>query len=169
MKKISKIMLLTLLVVLITGCQNNQDGFDDSMYKTKGFKEVVCKIDTQTNDNSHVDINYQVFYNQDGYIEVLKSNTTVKSEDQKVLKEYYDAYQKIYKEYESLKYYDNITKQEKDQVESITYINYGKIDMDELMKIEGEEDNVKLTNGRVKLADWKSFAKKFGATCEDNE
>ena len=37
------------------------------------------------------------------------------------------------------------------------------------MEIEGEEDNVKVTNGKIKLTDWKTFAKKFGATCEDNE
>ena len=39
--------------------------------------------------------------------------------------------------------------------------------MDKLMKIEGSEDNVKVTDGKIKLNDWKSFAKKYWTECQN--
>ena len=50
---------------------------------------------------------------------------------------------------------------------SDTIINYAKIDIKKLLEIEGEEDNV-VKDGKVKLADWLSFAEKYGVTCEDD-
>ena len=44
-------------------------------------------------------------------------------------------------------------------------INYGKIDTDKLLAIEGEEDNV-IKDGKVKLDDWLDFAEQFGTKCE---
>lgn len=38
--------------------------------------------------------------------------------------------------------------------------------MDQLLDIEGKEDNVEVTDGKIKLKDWKSFAKKYGTVCD---
>ena len=70
------------------------------------------------------------------------------------------------KQYEGLKYYDNIVTRTDNSIISDTTINYAKIDIDKLLEIEGEEDNV-IENGKVKLSTWLNFAKKFGVTCED--
>ena len=64
-----------------------------------------------------------------------------------------------------LKYYDNTVKRTDNSVTSDTVINYGKIDIDKLLDIEGEEDNV-IKNGKVKLDDWLEFTEKFGMKCE---
>ena len=39
--------------------------------------------------------------------------------------------------------------------------------MKKIRKLEGEEDNVKLTDGKIKIDDWKKFAKKYGTTCNN--
>ena len=36
------------------------------------------------------------------------------------------------------------------------------------MKIEGTEDNVKVVDGKIKLDDWKEFARKYGTECASN-
>ena len=73
----------------------------------------------------------------------------------------------MYSAYDNLEYYDNTVTRDNDSVKSVTYINYGKVDMDKLMDIEGTEDNVEVTDGKIKIEDWKSFAKKYGTVCDD--
>lgn len=164
------VILLLGMVLCLTGCGKSQEGIqstsiDTSKYDTKDFNYITCKRDTSTEDNSKVDIQYEIYYNEKEELEILKSREVVSSSDQKILERYKNAYESIYSVYNGLEYYDHELIEENEKVISITYINYGKVSMDRLMKIEGYEDNVKVTNGKIKLEDWKSFAKKYGTQC----
>ncbi|MCI8347562.1 MAG: DUF1307 domain-containing protein [Bacilli bacterium] len=164
------IILLIGITLFFTGCDKEQGGIqatsiDTSKYDTKEFSYITCKRDTSTEDNSKVDIQYEIYYNEKDDIEVLKSREEVTSSNQKVLEKYKNAYESIYSVYNDLEYYDHEIIEEEGKIISVTYINYGKVSMDRLMEIEGYEDNVKVTNGKIKLEDWKSFAKKYGTQC----
>lgn len=163
-------ILLMGIALFFTGCDKEQGGIqatsiDTSKYDTKKFSYITCKRDTSTEDNSKVDIQYEIYYNEKDDVEVLKSREEVTSSNQKVLEKYKNAYENIYSVYNDLEYYDHEIIEEEGKIISVTYINYGKVSMDRLMEIEGYEDNVKVTNGKIKLEDWKSFAKKYGTQC----
>ncbi len=166
------LLIIPILIILITGCGAENQGeiksnsIDEKKYDTSNFSYVSCKRDTETEDDTKVDIKYDVYYNKSKYLQVLKSYEKVSSTDKTVLKEYKDAYEEVYSVYDNLDYYDNVVTSDDDSVTSITYINYGKIDMDKLMEIEGSEDNVTVTDGKIKLDDWISFAKKYGVQCD---
>ena len=161
------LLLIILFLLLVTGCSTNKEAELNRKYNTKNLDYITCTRNTETTDNSSVDINIDVYYNSDNYIEILKSKEIVTSNDSNVLKQYKEAYENVYSVYSDLEYYDNKVTLKNNTVTSTTYINYGKIDMDKLMKIEGSEDNVKVTVGKIKLNDWKSFAKKYGTECQN--
>lgn len=173
MKKI--ILSLVCLLVLVTGCSNDDkrssiksNNIDQSKYKTTGYKYVKCNRATETNNGETVTVKYEVFYDNDKNVQVLKSYEKVESDDSSILTQYQNAYKNIYAAYDGLDYYDNTITNDSKSVTSITYINYGKINIDKLMDIEGSEDNVTVTNGKIKLSDWKNFAKKYGTVCKNS-
>ena len=47
-------------------------------------------------------------------------------------------------------------------------INYDKIDIDQLLNIEGSKDNI-VEDGKAKVDKWMSLAKKFGTKCKTIE
>ncbi len=170
--KLIYIILILFVALLITGCNSKKNessvkGIDTNKYKTDGLKLINCKTDTDTSDGVDIDIKMKVYYDKDGYLSILKRNESVTSTNESVIKEYKDAYKKLYSAYENLEYYDNVIEEKEDNVTSITYINYSKINMDELLKIENIEDYLTITNGKIKISDWKEFAKKYGTTCEE--
>ena len=179
MIKLKKI-LISLLIILsffITGCseeevvQNNEpivqkesvlDDIDSS-----GTGNLFCTRDAFANEGIDVELSYDISY-KDGYVMVLHANEKVVSENSDSLDEYENAYRKIAKNYEGLKYYDITITRDKTSVINDTVINYEKIDTDKLLDIEGEEDNV-IVDGKVKLSTWVSFAEQFGASCKEVE
>lgn len=157
-KIISYLTIIFMGVILVTGCG------DVEANKTDEMSVIHC---TRTGDATGVDVSmeYNVYYQGD-YIKILNSIETVTSNDKTKLDLYEKAYSNIFSAYEGLEYYDNNIIRSSDMVKSETTINYGKIDIDKLLSIEGEEDNV-VENGKVKLSTWLSFAKKYGATCDN--
>ena len=166
MKKIISIFVILTIAIFLTGCESTEDLTD--MYDTSLLNHITCTRDAviESDSSSSVSINYDLYYNDEEYLQILNSKEEIKSSNSNLLDQYEEAYKKIYKAYDGLEYYDNLIKRTDDTVVSTTTINYGKIDMDELMKIEGSEDNVKVSNGKIKLTDWKKFAKKYGTTCK---
>ena len=162
------------LTLFIVGCSNNStnsnetpDGIDSSKYSTKGLTEHNCYRDTDAGDDTKVDIQIKLYSDDDGYLKVMKTKETVTSKNEDILKEYKEAYKKVYSAYKDVDYYENVVEDTTGKVTSTTYINYGKIDMDKIIEIEGVENNVKMTDGKIKLSDWKTFAKKYGTTCKN--
>lgn len=171
--KLIKIFIILIICISIIGCENkNKDDIstgkiDSSKYETKGLKELKCERDTETSDGIDVDIKINAYYDNDRYLKVLKTKEVVKSKDKSVLTEYKNAYEKVYSAYKNIKYYENIVEEANNKVTSTTYINYGKVDMNKLLEIEGTDNNVKITDGKIKIDDWKSFAKKYGTVCSE--
>lgn len=157
----------------VIGCSNDRtddieiNGIDSSKYSVKGLKEHSCYRDTDAGDDTNVDIKIKLYSDDEGYLKVMKTKEVVTSNDKNILKEYKDAYKKVYSSYKDIEYYENQVEEKDDKVTSTTYINYGKVDMDKIIEIEGKENNVKITDGKIKLSDWKAFAKKYGTTCEN--
>lgn len=188
MKKsnLSKLALIMMIVVLLTGCGSNESSTTAnnanrnsnnsrsnesttpnssvSESDTTGMEKLTCSREASAGSGVDVNLDYEIYY-QGEYIQILHSTEQVVTDDQDTLDEYEDAYKGIYKNYEGLKYYDNTVTRTNDSVTSDTVINYGKIDTDKLLAIEGEEDNV-IKDGKVKLDDWLDFAEQFGTKCE---
>ena len=184
--KLSKLVLIMMMVVLLTGCGSNESSTTAnnanrnsnnirsnesttpnssvSESDTTGMKKLTCSREATAGCGVDVNLDYEIYY-QGEYIQILHSTEQVVTNDQDTLDEYEDAYKGIYKNYEGLKYYDNTVTRTNDSVTSDTVINYGKIDTDKLLAIEGEEDNV-IKDGKVKLDDWLDFAEQFGTKCE---
>lgn len=181
-KKIGKIALLLIAILLLAGCGKENETTTKNIQEkktsepsinnkievpesqTEGMSKLTCTREADAGSDIDVNLDYEVYY-QGEYIQILHSTEQVVTDNQETLDEYENAYKGIYKNYEGLKYYDNTVKRTDNSVTSDTVINYGKIDIDKLLDIEGEEDNV-IKNGKVKLDDWLEFTEKFGMKCE---
>lgn len=169
-----KICLILIVAILLVGCSNNKtstsnssNDFINDVIKTEdtsNMQKLNCTREASAGAGVDVDLNYEVYY-QGEYIKILHSMEQVTTENQETLDEYETAYKNIAKNYEGLKYYDQTVTRTNNKVNNDTVINYGKIDTNKLLEIEGEEDNI-IKDGKVKLDDWLSFAKKFGTKCE---
>lgn len=157
-KIFSCVLFIVFGVVLLTGCS------DSEVKEVDGMSVIHC---TRTGEATGVDVSmeYDIYYQGD-YVKILNSIETVTSSDSSKLDQYENAYKSIFSAYEGLEYYDNSVTRTSDTVKSETTINYGKIDIDKLLSIEGEEDNV-IEDGKVKLSTWISFAEKYGASCDN--
>ena len=179
--KVIKLLFIFMVAFFIVGCSDdkkkdstaefssNQEDITDSSKNrietdTENMKKLSCTRDADAGAGIDVNLSYEVYY-QGEYIQSLYSKEQVISDDQDVLDEYENAYRSIDKNYEGLKYYDTSIVRTEDSVTDETVINYGKIDIDKLLEIEGEEDNV-IKDGKVKLDDWLEFTEPFGMKCE---
>ena len=168
MKKMTKLFIICLIAVFfITACSDDSDDeILEKDYNTDGLIHTSCTRDAYSNDSSTtISINIDLYSDNDGYLNIFKSKEEIKSSNTTILDQYEEAYNKIYASYKDVDYYDSKVTREDNKVTSITNINYAKVDMDKILEIEGTENNVKVENGKIKLSDWKSFAKKYGTTC----
>ena len=145
-------------ILFITGCKSETE-------KEASKLSVINCTRNASADNAKVSLEYKVYYKGD-YVRILNSIEKITSSSSSVLDEYEEAYKKIFSAYDGLDYYENTITRKDNSVISETTINYGKIDTDQLLEIEGEEDNV-IEDGKVKVSTWISFAEKLGATCDD--
>lgn len=168
MKNKNKLLLLVLGLICVTGCDSNSDNIDNKIkYDVTGLNHTTCTRKAEVNDDSTtVRINFDLYSDDEGYLMILESKEEIKSSNSELLDQYETAYKNVYKVYDDIKYYDNTVTRTNDKVISATTINYGKVDMEKVRQIEGEEDNVKMENGKIKLSDWKNFAKEYGTTCD---
>ena len=170
MKKISLILIIT-LALLITGCGKKRVYSSPSSIKstddlTKSEGSISCTRDATIQGNGEPSFNYYISYKDDNIL-VLHSIEKITSDDQQVLDQYDEAYQKINKSYKNLKYYDTKVYRTDNSVARDTTINYEKIDTDKLLKIENTDDNV-IVNGKAKLNKWLDLALKLGVVCDED-
>ena len=156
---------------MASGTSSNQENVVDKsnsdsvlLEDTENMKKLSCTRDADAGAGIDVNLSYEVYY-QGEYIQILHSKEQVVTDDQDVLDEYENAYRSVDKNYEGLEYYDTSIVRTDNSVTDDTVINYGKIDIDKLLAIEGEEDNV-IKDGKVKLDDWLEFTEQFGMKCE---
>ena len=68
MSKKIKIGILFLVLFIIGGCSSKTDpmeenSIDKSKYQTSDLSFITCRRDTETEDDSKVEITYQIYYN----------------------------------------------------------------------------------------------------------
>ena len=114
--------------------------------------------------NGEGSFNYDIYYTGDT-LNLLKSEEKVISSDSSVLDTYEKAYKEIAKYYTDFEYYDVNVVRGDTTVSNSIIINYDKIDVDKLIKLEGEEDSI-FVNKKASVSKWLEFAKKFGVKCE---
>ena len=148
------VLLLILCIFMLTGCNDD----------TKGLKLVTCERKTEQMSNLEAELNYKIYH--DGtYIKKTISTEKVISTNRTTLKEYKEAYEKVFKPYKDIEYYDNEITTTSDSVTSTTIINYEKVDYKKILELEGEDGNIYEEDGRVKLDTLVNMYEKYGATC----
>ena len=176
MKKKISFLIVLISCFFITGCGNedleekvpvaNKSSILDKIDEA-GSGKLKCSREAFASEGIDVELTNEIEY-ENGYIMILHSIDKVISDNKESLDQYEDAYKKIAKNYEGLKYYDVTITRNSNSVTNDVVINYGKIDTKKLLDIEGEEDNV-IVDGKVALETWVGFAEKFGTVCEKVE
>ena len=163
MKKKSLCLLFILTIILISGC--GKDSFEEKMEKKDNEKVLKCTRKVSNEDNFSTDIKYSIYYDGD-YVTKTVSIEKVTSEDKDTLKQYKEAYEKVFSVYKDIDYYDNKVEQNGNTVSSTTVVDYTKVDTSKIIEIEGKEDNIFEDDGKVKKDTLVSFYKKYGVTCK---
>lgn len=154
--KYQTILLIIICIFTLTGCDNND---------TKGMKLVTCERKTEQMKNMDAELKYKIYH--DGtYIKKTISTEKVTSSDRTILKQYKEAYEKVFKPYKDIEYYDNEVTTTSNSVTSTTIINYEKVDYKKILALEGEDGNIYETDGKVKLETLVNMYEKYGATCK---
>ncbi len=154
-KKISILIFVIGVLFLVTGCSHTE-ATADGVIKCTRTGEI---------DNGSSDMTYEVYYEGD-YITILHSVEGVTSEDSDLLDQYEDAYKKIFKSYDGIEHCDYKISRNDNSVSVDSTVNYAEVDMDAILDIEGNEMGL-IKNGKIKLDTWLTFAKKYGADCDD--
>lgn len=165
-----KIFILILVcTIFLTACSSKKEETkvesNGEVINTSSMKHKKCTRTGNAGTGIDVSLNYDLYYTGD-ILNILHSEEKVVATNESDLDTYEEAYKKIYKNYEGLKYYDAKVERGDTSVTSNLTINYDKIDIDALLSIEGEEDNI-IENGKAKVDKWITLAKKFGTKCED--
>ena len=172
MKK-SKYIILILFLFFVVGCGNNTSSTSNNkpvrsnggVVNTSKMAHKHCTRSATAGDGVSVDLQYDLYYTGD-ILNILVSTEKVITASDETLTTYEEAYKKIYKNYEGLKYYDTSVVSGDTTVTSNITINYDKLDINKLLEIEGKDDNI-IENGKAKVDKWISLAKKFGTKCEE--
>ena len=180
MEKILKSSLIVIvLLLLVTGCNKNKnveivnmDGTtskksDNPLYNinVKGSGTLECTRAANAYSGLTASFNYGVTYKH-GIITFIHSIEKVKGDSSSALDEYEEAYNKIRDRYSDIKYYDITVTRDTNSVIYDSKIDYEKVDMNKILKIEGNENNIYDSNNKLELKKWYSFVKKMGTTCK---
>ena len=160
MKKICIAILLGILVITMTACEQKEG----SNISTKGQIHEHCVRAGKTSDDSDVEMSYEVYYTGER-INKIYSVERVNSTSQETLDLYEESYRKIHSYYKDIEYYKTEVIRTDETVTSIMDIDYDHINIKELEELEGTDDNI-FENDIPKISKYKEFAEKFGVECE---
>lgn len=166
MKKIKIIIVIIISIFIVTACNsNNKIKSNGTTVDTSKMTHKHCTRSASASSGVEAELYYDIYYTGDT-MNIIESTETVTTSDKDTLKQYQSAYEGINEHYKDLKYYDSTVTVNDDSVTRHTVINYDKIDINKLLKIEGEEDNI-IENGQAKVQLWLDLAKKVGTKCEE--
>lgn len=151
-KNILKLTLILISIFFMTGCSDSE------------LVHEHCTRNVTTTDGVEASLTYEIYYKED-VMKKLEAIEEIKSDDSATLDTYENSYKTIHANYEGLKYYDASVERKNNTIISKIVINYARINIDELINVEGEEDNI-FENKIPKASKWKELAKKIGTTCE---
>lgn len=178
--KINKLLICLLIITLlfVTGCGEEEIINDEnsggifkgasavsSDFNYNGSGTLVCTQAAVAEGDMEVDINYTISYT-DGIINKLTSVQKVSSSSNSSLSIYEGAYKNIASNYKNLDGYTTEVTRDSGSVSYVSVIDYDKIDVDEIIAIEGAEDNI-FDNGKASLKLWLDLAGSVGTTCEE--
>ena len=167
MKKLLIVLIVVSLFVL-TGCEDNEETKKTEII-SNGEKVNTAKMEHKhcerqgTLEGGEVSLQYEIYYTGE-VLNLVKSEEKVISPNEEILDKYEEAYRGIHSHYTDLEYYDTEVIRGETAVTSLITINYDKIDIQQLLDIEGSEHNV-VENGIPKVDKWLELAKKFGTKC----
>ena len=154
-RKILLFSVLILCLFVLSGCSGD-----------KKVKVLKCGIEKDVTESMHLESEYLVYY-KGKYVNLIKTTETLSSKDKSVLEAYKKQLDAAYKEYKKIDGYDNSSEIKDDKLISKTKIDYTKIDMDELVKVEKSLKNI-IKDGKIKVDDIRAIYEdeSFGAKCE---
>ena len=165
MKRSSIVLLVIINLLLVYGCEKKQEvEVGGEKVNTSKMEHKHCTRKATAGAGITTDLSYEIYYTDDK-LNLLESQEKIIANDTASLDEYEEAYLKINKNYDNLDYYDTEVIRGDTSVIRKTTINYDKIDIEELLNIEGSDDNI-IKDGYASVSEWLSLAKKFGTTCE---
>ncbi len=150
-------LFIIISIFIITGC-------DDE------YKMIYCTRNVKDeNSNIVADMRYDLYYDENEIVKKTVSIETITTKDEKILTEYEKSYKKAFSKYKNIKYYDNnITINDK-TLTSKTTIDYSKVNVSLIKKIEGSVGNIFTKTGKVKLATLVRKYEKNGSKCYGHE
>ena len=143
-----KIIFLLLVLSLSTGCSNQE--------------LLTCTNDVITENDVAMNAEYKIYY-KGKYVTLVKSTEKIVTDDKTLLETYKDNLEESYSPYNKLDYYANSISIEDNTLISSTTINYEKIDIDKLKKLD--KDNNLIKKGKIKLDDLQTLYEDNGAIC----
>lgn len=174
-KKTSSIFLIIIFsFCLLTGCESksNKQKSSDFNNRVKSVEDISSKKgELVCSRNATVEGGEGKFYYLIKYkgenITSIYSEESITSDDESILKEYSDAYVSIDSNYKGIKNYFTEVKKENDTVIHIINIDYKKVNVKDIIEVEGEEDNI-FEDNKPKLSKYLSLIKKMGITCSES-
>ena len=164
MKKSIIILFIGLSFFLVTGCEKEENEVisNNEVVNTDKMVHKHCEREGSMEDGE-VSLQYEIYYTGE-VLNLLIAEEKVMSAKEETLNTYEEAYKGIHAHYEGLAYYDTEVIRGDTTVTSKITINYDKINIQNLIAIEGEEDNI-FEDGVPKVDKWLELAKKFGTKC----
>lgn len=164
MKKTFYLFVFIGIIFLFVGCGNKKETVKNQKINTGDMIHEHCSRVGSAGEGNEVSLEYDLYYQGD-VLKLLQSHEEVFSSNQELLDTYENAYRSIHNHYQDLEYYETTLVRNDTSVSSNMNIYYDKIDIDQLIQIEGEEDNI-FENKVPLVSKWKAFAKKVGTKCE---
>ena len=149
----------------ITGTTNIKESIVSDDFDENGVGMLKCSTEAYAEEGMDVELRYTLKYKNGNILELVSVQKVI-SEKQDSLSVYENAYKNIANNYKDLCFYDTSIVRESNSVSYTAIINYEKINIDKLLRIEGEEDNI-IKNGKAKLSLWLELAGKVGTVCEE--
>ena len=81
------------------------------------------------------------------------------------ISEYVNAYNKLKDDYKGIKYYDIKVVTTKTSTYIEQDINYSLVNYKDIIKVEGEDNQIFTPDGKVKLITWLNLGETFGTKC----
>ncbi|MBQ6323672.1 MAG: DUF1307 domain-containing protein [Bacilli bacterium] len=164
----NKVLIALVILFLVCGCSSKEKvEISGEKINTNKMGHKHCVRNATAGSGVTADLEYEVYYTGDT-LNLLQATEKVLSTSNETLDKYENAYRSIHEHYKGLDNYEAEVVRTETTVTSTVNINYDKIDIDELIAIEGAEDNI-FDDKVPKLSKWLELAKKVGATCEEVE
>lgn len=146
------IVLAVMLLVLVTGCTSSKE------------EKMVCTR-TSTMNGIKLNLNYQVYYQKD-VVNKVQTTEKITSTSKETLATYKKAVEDLYSNFNGIKHYNYDIAIEGDTLTSKTDINYSKININDLLKIDSSIEQLLNKDNKISLEKIKEVYESTGAICK---